>query len=79
MTPLQPSALSTAEAKDLVSHLPSIVDARTAAATLGISDRTLRRWIAGGRLRALRTSTQNGGRLRIARSALIDLLISMAG
>jgi len=72
-------SLTLAEAKDLVSHLPPILDARTASETLGISDRTLRRWISAGRLRALRTTNHNGGRLRIARTALIDLLIAMAG
>ena len=79
MMPASHHALSSAEAKELVSHLPSIVNTRTAAETLGVSDRTLRRWIAEGRLRSLRTSHRNGGRLRIARAALVDLLVTMAG
>jgi len=63
---------------DLVDDLPRLVPAQQAAEFLGISTRTLRRWITRGLLQALKTSPAQSGRVRVPRSELLRLLSDMA-
>ena len=46
-----------------------------AAAELHITARTIRAWIASGRLRAVRTDPGRGGRLLVRRSDVLALLL----
>ena len=66
------------DVRELLAELPAILDTRTVSNWLGVSERTIRRWIASGRLRALKTSSARGGRLRVPRRALMDFMAEMA-
>ena len=49
---------------------PSLLTIREVSATLRVNERTVRRMVARGELRGFRV----GGRLRISRDSLVDLL-----
>lgn len=61
------------------AHLDSLISAKDAADFLGITPRTLRRYIAAGKIHALRTSPTGSGRVRVLRSELVRALRVMAG
>lgn len=67
-------SLSQAVVDDLVSELPALVPATSAAEFLHVSTRTLRTYVRTGRIRALRTSPSGSGRVLIARSELAKFL-----
>lgn len=69
--------LTREEAARLVATLPLAMHSKTAAQTFDVSLRTIRRWVADGRLVALRTGP-DGGRLRITRDSVIDLMVEMS-
>ena len=62
----------------MLAELPPLVPLRPAAKFLGIHERTARRWIDSGRMRAFRTWKGRGGRIRIAREELARVLLNMA-
>lgn len=57
----------------ILEKLPAIADTNQIASVLGMSRRTIARWVKSGKLRGTRTAAR-GGRLLIARQALIDRL-----
>lgn len=57
----------------ILEKLPAIADTNQIANVLGMSRRTVARWVKSGKLRGTRTAAR-GGRLLIARQALIDRL-----
>ena len=57
--------------------LREVLSLRESADALGVSVSTLRRRIRSGELRALRTSAGRGGRLRILKQDLAQLLAEM--
>lgn len=73
------SALTLQEALEALSYLPAVVAGTEAARALGVHERTLRRWRDQGRVRCLKTTPGNGGKLRYLRRDLAQLLVEMAG
>src|SRR3954464_8565693 len=59
----------------MVSALPLYLSAREAAALCGVDERTVRRWIASGRLRA----DKRGGTFRVAAADLAPFLVTESG
>ncbi len=57
----------------VIDRLPDICDSTQIANVLGVHRRTIARWVKKGLLRGTRTASR-GGRLLIARQALIDRL-----
>jgi len=70
-------SLSLDDALAALAALSDVLSAEEAADALGISTSTLRRRIRDGDLRALRTSAGRGGRLRILKRDLAELLAEM--
>lgn len=57
------------------SHIPNDLDTPAGiAAELRVTARTIRAWIAKGRLRAVRTDPGRGGRLLVSRADALALL-----
>ncbi|MCO5167629.1 MAG: hypothetical protein M9894_14875 [Planctomycetes bacterium] len=67
-------------ALDSVAHLPAAFGIDVASRETGLSPHTLRRYVASGRLRALRTAApgSRAGRVIVPRLALAQLLASLA-
>ena len=65
---------ATAEHPRTLDHLPSLLTVALVAQALHVCDRTPRRWIAEGRLRAVRTARGGSGRVLIRKSDLIAFL-----
>ncbi|MGE0708401.1 MAG: helix-turn-helix domain-containing protein [Planctomycetota bacterium] len=64
---------------DAIRDLPPVLDRERAADVLGVSPRTVSRWIRAGRLRALRLTPGAGsGGVRILRAELARLLTEAA-
>jgi len=57
----------------ILEKLPAIADTNQIASVLGMSRRTVARWVKSGKLSGTRTAAR-GGRLLIARQDLIDRL-----
>jgi len=69
-----PTAEDLLEALD---SLPAVLSVGQAADALGISTTTIRRRIREGQLRAMKTSIGHGGRIRILKRDLVELLAEM--
>ncbi len=57
-----------------VADADAILSADEAAALAGVTPRTLRRWIASGRLRAGRTHVAGSGRVRVRRADVLEAI-----
>ncbi len=75
----QVHALSLDEALAALADLAAVVTLAEAAAALGVAEITLRRRIAAGELRAIKTRPGHGGRLRIFKRDIALLLLAMNG
>lgn len=64
---------ASSQLADAAKELPEIISCKEAAIFCRVCTRTIRRWVASGRLPAVRTAPDSG-RLLIPKSALIDLL-----
>lgn len=62
----------------LVADLPPLVRVQRAAELWDVSARTIRSWIAAGRLTRFKTEAGRGGVVRIPRSEIRRLLEEMA-
>lgn len=69
-----PSPSLTTDLTAAASDLPPLLTCQQAAVFARVCDRTIRRMIASGRLRAAKTSPGASGRVLIPRDALIRLL-----
>jgi excisionase family DNA binding protein len=63
--------------RQILEDVDALTPLRDAAEFLHIDERTLRRWIAQGRVSGLRTTHKRGGRILIPRHELERLLTSM--
>lgn len=72
-------SLSLDEALSALESWPSILSAREAARASGLSVSTIRRRVASGELRVLRSRWGSGGRLRFLKQDVARLLVAMAG
>lgn len=70
--------ISVDEFRDQLAHLPLMLSLQQAAEVSGLSKATLRRRIASGELRKLKSRECRGGRLRILRDDLARLLAHMS-
>ena len=62
---------------NLVKDLPPLVPAKAAAAFLGVTTRTLRRWASTGRIRVMKTAAGGSGRVLVPRSEIERILEEM--
>ncbi|MCE9638531.1 MAG: excisionase family DNA-binding protein [Planctomycetes bacterium] len=65
-------------ANAVLSHLPALVPLDDAAGALHVTERTVRRWLRLGKLRAYRTAPGGSGRVLIARDELGRFLATLA-
>ena len=70
--------ISLEEFRDQLAHLPMLLTLQQAAQASGLSAATLRRRIASGELRKLKSRERRGGRLRVLRDDLARLLAGMS-
>jgi len=77
--PSNPDPALAPELEELVRDLPPLVPLKDAADFLNVTDRTLRRWAAAGRLRVLKTSAGGSGRVLVPRTELVRILGEMFG
>ncbi len=61
----------------LVAELPLLIPAVRVAELLSIDARTVRRWIASQRIRALKMSRHRAGRVLIPKTEIVRLLTEM--
>jgi len=66
------------EIREALKHRPAVLTLDQASTAVGVSTATMRRWIADGRLRAMKTTPKPGGRFRTLRGDLVRLLEAMA-
>ena len=66
------------EFREQLAHLPLMLTLQQAAAVSGLSKATLRRRITSGELRKLKSRERRGGRLRVLRDDLAQLLSNMS-
>ena len=62
---------------ELVKDLPQLVPARQTATFLGVTDRTIRRWAATGRIRVMKTAAGGSGRVLVPRPEIERILEEM--
>ncbi len=72
------STLTHKDALDALAICAEILSVSQAATAIGLSEVTLRRRIADGRLRAVRTQPGRGGQFRILKTDLAVLLVEMS-
>ena len=65
------------QAREILRDEMPLISQTRAAALLCVKPRTMRRWIAQGRLRRARTSSSGSGRSLIPKDDLIRLLADM--
>lgn len=68
-----------AAARALVESMPALVPTKRLADALGVTPRTLRAWRAQGRLDAVRTGINGGGRVLYTRDSVARLLSTFTG
>ena len=61
---------------DLIADLPPILTAAEAGEFLQLHEKTVRNYVAVGRIRGFRTNPGKTGRIRIPRAAIADYLRS---
>ena len=66
-----------AEAREILRDELPLIPQKRVAELLGVRTRTLRRWIALGRLRRARTTASGSGRSLIPKDDLIRMLAEM--
>lgn len=66
-------------ALEAVKGLPPLVPEETFAEFMHVGARTARRWRAAGKIKAIRTSADGGGRILYAREAVAQFLASLEG
>lgn len=64
--------------EDAIRDLPGLLDPDAAADFLGVSRRTLDRWVRSGRLAVVRLTPGGSGRVRVPRAELGRLLADAA-
>ena len=75
---LSPAPITVDEFREQLAHLPLVLTLQQAARASGLSTATLRRRIASGELRRLKSRECRGGRLRVLRDDLARLLSTMS-
>jgi excisionase family DNA binding protein len=71
-------SLTKEEAVEALSSFPAVLSLKQVHQAIGLSANTIRRRVASGELRALRTRGGRGGRLRFLKADVAALLASMA-
>ena len=72
------STLTYRDALDALAICAEVLSVAQAAAAIGLSEVTVRRRIADGSLRAIRTQPGRGGQYRILKTDLAALLVGMS-
>lgn len=73
-----PAPLTEGEALDLLGEFPAFLTLHQAALATSLSRSTIRRRVASGSLRALRSCDERGACLRFLKGDLARLLVSMS-
>ena len=71
-------SMDAEDLEEMVRGLPVLVPLKAAGEFLGVTDRTIRRWAAGGRIRVLKTSAGGSGRVLLPRAEIVRILKEMS-
>ena len=70
-------AMRPSDIEEMVAELPVLVPLKVGADFIGVTDRTIRRWAASGRIKVLKTSSGGSGRVLIPRMEIVRILEQM--